>query len=68
MNRAWICNETPATRRARRKPKLNAQQVREIKGLMSDPSIPVSQIVKRYDESRTTIYKVAPVRQQNYNI
>jgi len=45
-----------------RKPKLDAQQIKEIKQLMSDPTIPVSVIAKRYKVSRTTIYKVAPVR------
>ncbi|WP_175771223.1 recombinase family protein [Burkholderia ambifaria] len=44
-----------------RKPKLDAQQIKEIKQLMSDPSIPVSTIAKRYQVSRTTIYKIAPV-------
>lgn len=43
-----------------RKPKLDTRQIREIKRLMSDPTIPVSQIAKRYKVSRTTIYKVAP--------
>lgn len=43
-----------------RKPKLDARQIREIKRLMSDPTIPVSQIAERYKVSRTTIYKVAP--------
>ncbi len=46
-----------------RKPKLDEKQVREIKALMRDPTIPVSTIAKRYKVSRTTIYKVAPVRQ-----
>ena len=46
-----------------RKPKLNEKQVREINALMRDPTIPVSTIAKRYKVSRTTIYKVAPVRQ-----
>ncbi|BAP88933.1 resolvase domain-containing protein [Burkholderiales bacterium GJ-E10] len=45
-----------------RKPKLDARQVREIRRLMSDPTVPVSQIAERYKVSRTTIYKVAPVR------
>ncbi|OLI96167.1 recombinase family protein [Xanthomonas oryzae] len=45
-----------------RRPKLDAQQIKEIKQLMSDPTIPVSVIAKRYKVSRTTIYKVAPVR------
>lgn len=43
-----------------RKPKLDARQIKEIKRLMSDPTIPVSQIAERYKVSRTTIYKVAP--------
>ena len=51
-----------------RKPKLDDQQVREIRRLMTDPTIPVSQIAKSYKVSRTTIYKVAPVRQQNSTI
>jgi len=47
-----------------RKPKLDARQIREIKRLMSDPSIPVGQIAERYKVSRTTIYKVAPRGQE----
>lgn len=47
-----------------RKPKLGERQIREIKRLMSDPTIPVGQIEARYKVSRTTIYKVAPVRGQ----
>jgi DNA invertase Pin-like site-specific DNA recombinase len=43
-----------------RKPKLDARQIKEIKRLMSDPTIPVGQIAERYKVSRTTIYKVAP--------
>ena len=43
-----------------RKPKLDTRQIREIKQLMSDPTIPVSHIAQRYKVSRTTIYKVAP--------
>lgn len=45
-----------------RKPKLDEKQVREIKALMRNPSISVSTIADRYKVSRTTIYKVAPVR------
>lgn len=40
-------------------PKLTPQQTKEIKRLMSDPTIPVSQIAGRYNVFRTTIYKVA---------
>lgn len=43
-----------------RKPKLNAQQIKEVRRLMADPSISVTQIAKRYKVSRTTLYKVAP--------
>lgn len=43
-----------------RKPKLDAQQIKEIRRLMADPNIPVAQIAARYKVSRTTIYKVAP--------
>lgn len=46
-----------------RRPKLTPQQIKEIKRLMTDPTIPVSQIAERYDVSRTTIYKVAPRRE-----
>lgn len=50
-----------ARRRAEgRKPKLDARQIREIKRLMSDPTIPISQIAERHKASRTTIHKVAP--------
>jgi len=45
-----------------RKPKLDEKQVREINTLMRDPAIAVSTIADRYKVSRTTIYKVAPVR------
>ncbi|WLS11922.1 recombinase family protein (plasmid) [Shinella sumterensis] len=40
-----------------RKPKLDATQVREIKALLRDPSIPVGAVAKRYNVSRTTLYK-----------
>lgn len=43
-----------------RKPELGARQIREIKRLMFDPTIPVGQIAERYRVSWTTIYKVAP--------
>ena len=42
-----------------RKPKLDARQIKEVKRLMSDPTIPVSQIAQRYKVSRTTVYKAA---------
>lgn len=43
-----------------RKPKLDARQIREIRRLMLDPEISVSQIAERYKVSRTTIYKEVP--------
>ena len=46
-----------------RRPKLTPQQIKEIKRLMTDPTIPISQIAERYKVSRTTIYKVAPRRE-----
>ncbi|MGZ8956163.1 MAG: helix-turn-helix domain-containing protein [Methylovulum sp.] len=42
---------------------MDSQQIKEIKTLMRDPNIPVSMIAQRYKVSRTTIYKVAPIRQ-----
>ena len=40
-----------------RKPKLDDQQVREIKALLCDPDIQVADVARRYGVSRTTIYK-----------
>lgn len=40
-----------------RKPKLDDQQVREIKALLRDPDIQVVDVARRYGVSRTTIYK-----------
>ena len=58
--RAGLAAARARGRAGGRKPKLDARQIREIKRLMSDPTIPVSQIAQRYKVSRTTIYKVAP--------
>ncbi len=58
--RAGLAAARARGRSGGRKPKLDARQVREIRRLMSDPTIPVSQIAERYKVSRTTIYKVAP--------
>ena len=40
-----------------RKPKLDDQQVREIKALLHDPDIQVADVARRYGVSRTTLYK-----------
>src|SRR5690606_37679639 len=58
--RAGLAAARARGRAGGRKPKLDTRQIREIKRLMSDPTIPVSQIAERYKVSRTTIYKVAP--------
>ncbi|EBQ6421578.1 TPA: recombinase family protein [Escherichia coli] len=43
-------------RKGGRKPKLAPKDIREIKVLLKDPSIPVSDVAKRFGVSRTTIY------------
>ena len=58
--RAGLAAARARGRAGGRKPKLDARQIREITRLMSDPTIPVSQIAERYKVSRTTIYNVAP--------
>ena len=58
--RAGLAAARARGRAGGRKPMLDTRQVREIKRLMADPTIPVSQIAQRYKVSRTTIYKVAP--------
>ena len=49
-----------------RKPKLDIKQVREIRTLLRDPEVRVTDIAKRYGVSRATVYKhvgaVAPSR------
>lgn len=47
-----------------RRPKLTQQHIKEIKQLMANPTIPVTEIAERYKVSRTTIYKVAPRSRQ----
>lgn len=49
-----------------RKPKLDSKQIREIRALLKDPDVRVTDIAKRYGVSRATVYKhvgaVAPAR------
>lgn len=45
-----------------RKPKLDVKQIREIRALLKDPDVRVTDISKRYGVSRATVYKhVGPV-------
>jgi DNA invertase Pin-like site-specific DNA recombinase len=44
-----------------RKPKLDVKQIKEIKAILKDPSIPVAGVAKRYGVSRTTLYKYVGV-------
>jgi DNA invertase Pin-like site-specific DNA recombinase len=44
-------------RKGGRKPKLDNKQIKEIQAILSDPSIPVTSVAKRYGVSRTTLYK-----------
>jgi len=50
-------------RKGGRKPSLNEKQVREIKALLRDPQAQVSDLAKKYEVSRTTIYKYVGVIQ-----
>ncbi|WP_422822579.1 recombinase family protein [Vreelandella populi] len=53
-----------------RKPKLDKQQVKEIKSLLRDPDMQVTDVARRYGVSRTTLYKyigVVSPRQNNQN-
>ncbi len=40
-----------------RKPKLDDQQIREIRALLRDPGMQVADVARRYGVSRTTLYK-----------
>ena len=48
-----------------RKPKLDAKQIKEIQLLLSDRSINIQDIARRYGVSRGTVYKYATSRQNN---
>lgn len=51
-----------------RKPKLDDQQVREIKVLLRDPDMKVAEVARRYGVSRTTLYKhVGVITPRNIN-
>lgn len=61
FERGLNCERTQAglaAGRARgRKLKLHDQQVKEIRALLRDPDMRVADVARRYDVSRTTIYK-----------
>lgn len=44
-------------RKGGRPPKLDAKQIREIKQLLKDPNVRVTDVAERYEVSRTTLYK-----------
>jgi DNA invertase Pin-like site-specific DNA recombinase len=48
-------------RKGGRKPSLDDKQIREIRALLRDPSIAVTDVAKRYGVSRTTLYKAVGV-------
>ena len=49
-------------RKGGRKPSLNTAQKREIRALLSDPGIQVTDIAKRYGVSRTTLYRSVQIQ------
>jgi DNA invertase Pin-like site-specific DNA recombinase len=59
--RAGLAAARARGRKGGRKPKLDNQQVREIRALLRDPEIKVSEVAQRYGVSRTTIYKYVGV-------
>lgn len=69
--RAGLAAARARGRSGGRKPKLDDQQVREIKALLRDPDIQVADVARRYGVSRTTLYKhvgvIAPRTPRNGN-
>jgi DNA invertase Pin-like site-specific DNA recombinase len=59
--RAGLAAARARGRKGGRKPKLDNQQVREIRALLRDPEIKVSEVARRYGVSRTTLYKYVGV-------
>lgn len=57
--RAGLAAARARGRKGGRKPALNGKQVREIRALLKDPLIRISDVAERYHVSRTTIYKYA---------
>jgi len=61
--RAGLAAARARGRSGGRKAKLDEKQVREIKALLRDPMIRVTDVAKRYGVSRTTLYKNITVDQ-----
>lgn len=55
--RAGLTAARARGRKGGRKPALDAQQIKEIKVLLKDPDILVSEVAKRYGVSRATLYR-----------
>lgn len=55
--RAGLVAARARGRKGGRKPALDVKQIREVRALLKDPQITVSDAAKRYGVSRTTIYK-----------
>lgn len=55
--RAGLAAARARGRKGGRKPALDVKQIREIRALLKDPQIKVTDIAERYGVSRTTIYK-----------
>lgn len=55
--RAGLAAARARGRSGGRRPKLDDQQIKEIRALLRDPDIQVADVAKRYGVSRTTLYK-----------
>ncbi|KAF1051097.1 MAG: DNA-invertase hin [Burkholderia gladioli] len=64
--RAGLAAARARGRKGGRAPKLDAKQIREIRALLRDPEVRVTDVAKRYGVSRATLYKhVGAVRPAN---
>ena len=55
--RAGLAAARARGRKGGRRPKLDQKQIREVKALLADPKISVTDVATRYGVSRSTIYK-----------
>lgn len=63
--RAGLVAARARGRKGGRRPKLGQKEIREIKTLLKDPNIPVTDVAKRFGVSRTTIYNSVGVIRPN---